>query len=63
MGVLIGLVMLGVELLMFAAMIFVIKPLMIRASLVQDFAKSFDIAYVKKFVKLTEAAPPAMPAA
>jgi hypothetical protein len=31
----------------------VLKPTMIRAALTQDFAKSFDFAFIKKFISLT----------
>ena len=44
-------------LLIFAALIFalmlVLVPLKIRASLTQDFAKSFDLGFVKRFLALT----------
>ncbi len=38
---------------MILAMMFLLTPLMVRASIVQDFAKSFDFGFVKKFVATT----------
>jgi hypothetical protein len=35
------------------AMMLVLVPLKVRASLTQDFAKSFDVGFVKRFVTLT----------
>jgi uncharacterized protein DUF4013 len=35
------------------AMMLVLVPLKVRASLTQDFAKSFDVGFVKRFVALT----------
>jgi hypothetical protein len=47
-----GLVLMGLELVMFLAMIFVLKPLMLKATLEQDFVKAFDFAFVKQFATL-----------
>jgi hypothetical protein len=47
-----GLIIMGLELIMFLAMIFVLKPLMLKATLEQDFVKAFDFAFVKRFVTL-----------
>lgn len=47
-----SLVMLGLQLLMMVGFFFVLKPLMIRATLVQDFMLSFDFKFVKRFVSL-----------
>jgi hypothetical protein len=47
-----GLVLMGLELVMFLAMIFVMKPLMLKATLEQDFVKAFDFAFVKRFATL-----------
>jgi hypothetical protein len=46
------LVMLVVAVVVFGLML-VLVPLKIRASLTQDFAKSFDLGFVKRFLALT----------
>ena len=46
------LMMLVVAIMVFALML-VLVPLKIRASLTQDFAKSFDLGFVKRFLALT----------
>ena len=38
---------------MMVIMLFVIVPLKIRASITQDFAQSFDLHFIKRFVSLT----------
>jgi hypothetical protein len=38
---------------MICALMLVLVPLKIRASLTQDFAKSFDVGFVKRFLALT----------
>ena len=39
--------------IMLLAMLFVIVPLKIRASLTQDFVKSFDLRFIRRFIALT----------
>lgn len=53
LGVMITMVMMLVWAVAIVAMMLVLVPLKIRASLTQDFAKSFDVAFVKQFVALT----------
>ncbi len=48
-----GLIFTLLEFGFIALIFFAIKPLMIRATLLQDFTKSFDLAFVKKFINLT----------
>lgn len=48
-----GLVVLGLQLVMLLSFVFLIKPLMLRAILAQDFAAAFDFKFVKRFVSLT----------
>jgi hypothetical protein len=52
-----GFIAMILMMLFFAVMIFammlVLVPLKIRASLTQDFAKSFDVGFVKRFLALT----------
>lgn len=56
-GTCFGAVVMILMMLVFAALIFalmlVLVPLKIRASLTQDFAKSFDFGFVKRFLSLT----------
>ena len=52
MSLISALVILGMQLFMFLTMVFVVKPLMIKATLAQDFVKAFDIAFIKSFVSL-----------
>jgi hypothetical protein len=47
---LLGLAMAAMELVLLATMTFVVKPMMIRAAITQDFAKAFDFGFVKAFV-------------
>lgn len=51
-GAVLAVGMVGAEGLVLLAMTFVIKPLMIRAALIQDFGKAFDFSFVKSFVSL-----------
>lgn len=52
MAIIGSLLMLGLQLFMMVAIIFVMKPIMLRAILVQDFVPSFDFKFVKRFVSL-----------
>jgi MFS family permease len=52
-GAVMALFMMVLYAVMVLVMIFVVTPLMIRASIVQDFAKSFDFAFAKRFVAAT----------
>jgi len=52
-GVLAMIMMMLVWALMIVGLMLVLVPLKIRASLTQDFAKSFDVGFVKRFVALT----------
>ncbi len=52
-GLLALLLMMLVWAVLIVALMLVLMPLKIRASLVQDFAKSFDFDFVKRFVALT----------
>ena len=52
-AVLIGLVMFLLYLLFIMTTVLVMTPLKVRASLVQDFGKSFSLAFVKCFISLT----------
>jgi Protein of unknown function (DUF4013) len=49
-GAIIGLFVMIIYAVMILAMMFVLTPLKLRASIVQDFAKSFDFGFIKKFV-------------
>ena len=49
-GAIIGLFVMIIYAVMILVMMFVLTPLKLRASIVQDFAKSFDFGFVKKFV-------------
>jgi len=53
LGVVAMLLMMLVWAIMLVALMLVLVPLKIRASLVQDFAKSFDVVFVKRFLALT----------
>lgn len=52
-GAIIALFMMVVYAVMILAMMFLLTPLILRASIVQDFAKSFDFGFVKRFVAAT----------
>jgi hypothetical protein len=52
-GAIVGLFVVVFYAVMILAMMFVLTPLKLRASIVQDFAKSFDFAFVKNFVAAT----------
>ncbi len=52
-GVLAMILMMLVWAIMIVGLMLVLVPLKIRASLTQDFAKSFDVGFVKRFVALT----------
>jgi len=56
-GTCFGAIAMILMMLVFAALLFalmmVLVPLKIRASLTQDFAKSFDVGFVKRFLSLT----------
>jgi hypothetical protein len=52
-GVLAMILMMLVWAVMLVGLMLVLVPLKIRASLTQDFAKSFDFGFVKRFVALT----------
>ena len=56
-GTCVGAIAMILVILVFVVMIFalmlVLVPLKIRASLMQDFAKSFDVVFVKRFLALT----------
>lgn len=47
------LAIIGMEVLMMLFMILVLKPLMLRASLTQDFAQAFDLHFIRRFISLT----------
>jgi hypothetical protein len=49
-GAIVALFMMVIYAVMVLAVMFVLTPLIIRATIVQDFAKSFDFGFVKKFV-------------
>jgi hypothetical protein len=53
LGLVAGLLMMLVWAVMIICLMLVLVPLKIRASLTQDFAKSFDLGFVKRFVALT----------
>ena len=53
LGVIAMLLMMLVLAIVLVAMMLVLVPLKIRASLTQDFAKSFDVGFVKRFLALT----------
>jgi hypothetical protein len=53
LGVIAMLLMMLVLAVIIFAMMLVLVPLKIRASLTQDFAKSFDVGFVKRFLALT----------
>ena len=53
LGVFALLLMMLVWAVMIVALMLVLVPLKIRASLTQDFAKSFDVVFVKRFLALT----------
>jgi len=53
LGVLVMILMMLVWAVMLVLLMLVLVPLKIRASLTQDFAKSFDLKFVKNFVALT----------
>ncbi len=53
LGVMITMLMMLVWAIAIVVMMLVLVPLKIRASLTQDFAKSFDLAFVKRFLALT----------
>lgn len=46
-------VMMVFYVVMVAALMLVLTPLTIRASMIQDFGQSFDFAFVKRFISLT----------
>jgi hypothetical protein len=52
-GVIAVILMMLVWAVMLVGLMLVLVPLKIRASLTQDFAKSFDVGFVKRFVALT----------
>jgi hypothetical protein len=52
-GAIIALFMFVIYAVMILVMMFILTPLVIRASIVQDFAQSFDFGFVKKFVSST----------
>ena len=52
-GILALILMMLVWAVMIVGLMLVLVPMKIRASLTQDFAKSFDIGFVKRFVALT----------
>jgi hypothetical protein len=52
-GVLAVILMMVVWAILILGLLLVLAPLKIRASLTQDFAKSFDVSFVKRFVALT----------
>jgi len=52
-GILAVMVMMLVWAVLIVALMLVLVPLKIRASLTQDFAKSFDFGFVKRFIALT----------
>lgn len=53
LGALAILIMLGMYFLLMLAMMFLMKPIMLKATLTQDFAKAFDFGFVKRFISLT----------
>ncbi|HEX7517560.1 MAG TPA: DUF4013 domain-containing protein [Chthoniobacterales bacterium] len=53
LGLIAMLLMMLVLAIVIVAMMLVLVPLKIRASLTQDFAKSFDVGFVKRFLALT----------
>lgn len=52
-GAIIAILMIGFYFLMMIVLALVMAPLTLRASLTQDFAKSFNIAFVRRFISLT----------
>ena len=52
-GIFAGILMMLVWAVMIAALMLVLVPLKIRASRTQDFASSFDLVFVKRFLALT----------
>lgn len=53
LGLIVGLIGFALYIGAFLFIMLIIKPLNIRASLTQDFMKSFDFAFVKQFISLT----------
>lgn len=51
-GAVMAVVMFFFYLVMIVAILFVVTPLMLRASITQDFGQSFNFAFVKRFVSL-----------
>jgi MFS family permease len=52
-GLFVMILMMLVWAIVFVLLLLVLTPLKIRASLTQDFAKSFDLKFIKQFVALT----------
>ncbi|MDP9099480.1 MAG: DUF4013 domain-containing protein [Verrucomicrobiota bacterium] len=52
LGAIVGLFMFVFYIVMIVLMMFVLTPLILRASITQDFAQSFNFAFVKRFVSL-----------
>jgi hypothetical protein len=50
---LLSLILLAFYLVLIVGMMVVLTPLIIRASLIQDFAQSFNFAFLKRFITLT----------
>lgn len=53
LGLIFGMLILSIEVLLMLGIQLVITPLLIRASILQDFMPSFDLAFIKKFISLT----------
>lgn len=53
LGGLAALIIISMELILLLIMVFVLKPLMLRAALTQEFVKAFDLRFIKQFVSLT----------
>lgn len=47
------LIILGLEVFVMLVVFVVLKPLMLRASLTQDFVKAFDLGFIRQFISLT----------
>lgn len=53
LGFVFGMLILCIEVVLMVGIHLVITPLLIRASILQDFMPSFDLAFIKKFISLT----------
>lgn len=53
LGLILGMFILCIEVVLMISIYLVLTPLMIRATILQDFMPSFDLAFIKKFISLT----------